>query len=316
MNIIDLHQDLMLYVSRPELYKDKHKQTSFEQIKKSGLKVVVASVFVVPEKENYLDPSANILMEESLRAYADYCAAHPEFTIIKDRRDLKKVLTTDGLYGLILHIEGLNVFDEKDGWKMLERFYSLGLRSIGPMWNINNPFGGGTLDSTRGLTELGKKLITWCEKKGVIFDVAHMNERTFWDASKIVTKPIFVSHGNARAVLDNVRNYSDDQLRHIAKTKGVIGVFFSKRFLSGDKRATIQTVKGHIDHIVKIAGESSIAIGSDFGGIVSGFPERLRSVTGLPPFLKEIGGRSKNLKAFKEKMAWRNALRVLNAHLS
>lgn len=311
--MIDLHQDLMLYVSRPELYRDKHQQTSFEQIKKNGLKIVVASVFVVPEKEHYLDPTANVLMEESLRAYNDYCAAHPEFTIVKNRKDVRKVLSTDGLYGLILHIEGLNVFEAKTGWKMLERFYKLGLRSIGPMWNIDNPFGGGTLDPKKGLTSLGKKLITWCEKRGVIFDCAHMNEKTFWDAVKMTTKPIMVSHGNARAVLDNVRNYSDQQLAYIAKTKGVIGIFFSKKFLSGDKQATIQTTQAHIDHIVQIAGENSIAIGSDFGGIISGFPEGLRSVDDLPSFLEKMKSLSKNRD---NKMAWKNALRVINSHLS
>jgi membrane dipeptidase len=313
LRIIDMHQDLMLYISRPELYQDKHKQTSFEQIKKSYLKVVVASVFVVPEKENFLDPAANRLMEESLKDYRKYCAKHPEFMIIKDRKDLKKVLVTDGLYGLILHIEGLNVFDVKNDWEMLERFYSLGLRSIGPMWNINNPFGGGTLDSTRGLTELGKKLIAWCEKKGVIFDCAHMNEQTFWDAAKITTRPIMVSHGNARSVLDNVRNYSDRQLQHIAKTRGVIGIFFSKRFLAGKKKATIDTVKKHVDHIIRVGGEDSVAIGSDFGGITSGFPERLRSVDDLPRFLESM---EKSSKTSREKIAWKNALRVLSAHLS
>lgn len=307
-----MHQDLMLYVSRPELYKDKHKQTSFEQIKKNGLKVVVASVFVVPKKENYLDPSANTLMEKSLQAYAAYCAEHPEFIIIKDRKDLKKVLATYGLYGLVLHIEGLNVFDAKNGWKMLEHFYALGLRSIGPMWNINNPFGGGTLDRERGLTALGKKLIAWCEKRGVIFDCAHMNEKTFWDAVKITTKPIMVSHGNSRAVLDHVRNYSDRQLEHIAKTNGVIGIFFSKKFLSGEKRATMKTVGAHIDHFVHIAGENSIAIGSDFGGIISGFPDGLYSVDDLPTFLEKISNSSKTLG---DKMAWKNALRVIHSHL-
>ncbi len=312
MKIIDLHQDLMLYISRPELHRDAYPQTSFEQIKKSGIKVVVASAFVVPPKENFLDPSANMLIEESLRAYGHYCAENSEFIIIRDKKDLQKVLETDGYYGLILHIEGLNVFDKRKDWETLERFYKLGLRSIGPMWNINNPFGGGTLNSQRGLTSAGKKLIKWCERRGVIFDCAHMNERTFWDAAKITSRSIMVSHGNARAVLDNVRNYSDKQLRHIAKTKGIIGVFFSKKFLSNRNEVTTEAVRAHIEYIVQVAGRDSVAIGSDFGGIVSGFPENLRCVADLPFFLDELGSTS---KTFREKIAWKNALRVINNHL-
>ncbi len=154
--VIDLHQDLILYVSRPDLYEDKYEQTSFEQIKKNNLKITIASAFVVPPKENYLDPSVIPLIEESLKAYGNYCKAHPEFLIVKNRKDLEKVLNTEGLFGLLLHIEGLNVFDAHTDWQTLERFYEIfGLRSIGPMWNLDNPFGGGTLGNGGGLTRLG-----------------------------------------------------------------------------------------------------------------------------------------------------------------
>ncbi len=307
--IIDLHQDLMLYVSRPELYKDKYKQTSFEQIKKNNLKVVIASTFAVPKDENYLSPSANKMILQYLNSYRQYCKTHKEFIIIKNQKDLDRVLATKGLYGLILHIEGLNVFDKAKDWGTLDKFYKLGLRSIGPMWNINNPFGGGTLDKKRGLTPLGKNLIKWCEEKGVLFDFAHMNEKTFWDAAKIVRKPIFISHGNAKSVLNNVRNYSDKQLKEIRKTNGVVGIFFSKKFLSNDKNVKINSVKKHIDKIIKFAGEDAVAIGSDFGGILSGFPEGLYSVNNLQSFISKLP------KAIREKIAYKNAYRIISDHL-
>src|SRR6185369_1805207 len=127
--IIDLHQDLMLYVSKPEMYTDKSVQTGFDLIRKNNLKIVVASAFPAPKNENYLDPMTNTLIEKDLQSYNTFCRKNKDFIIIKNKKDVERVMNTKGLHGLILHIEGLNVFDQKDGWAMLERWYLLGVRS-------------------------------------------------------------------------------------------------------------------------------------------------------------------------------------------
>src|SRR6187551_453199 len=132
--IIDLHQDLLLYISRPDLYGNRS-QTSFEKLKGNNLKLTFVSAFPVPADENYLSPETNKQITKDLETYNDYCAAHPEFVIVRNKEDLSRVMVTDGLYGLILHIEGLNAFDPQTGWQLLEEWYQLGLRSIGPVWN-------------------------------------------------------------------------------------------------------------------------------------------------------------------------------------
>lgn len=312
--IIDLHQDLMLYVAHPELQKDRQ-QTSFEQIKKNNIKVVVASAFVVPENEEYLSPTSSKLIEEELVHYNNYVREHSEFIIIKNQKDITRVLDTDGLFGLILHIEGLNYFDEQSDWKTLEYWYELGLRSIGPVWNLDNPFGGGTLQNNQGLTPLGKKLITWLDEKNMIIDCAHMNEKTFADTCALITKPIFVSHGNARAICADVRNYTDDQLHQIGKSDGVIGLFFSKKFITKNDTATLDDILAHIKHIKSITGIDSIALGTDFGGIFSGFADGLNSVDNLD-FLKEKLLQDGYTEGDIDSIFYKNAERILRCYLT
>ncbi len=311
--IIDLHQDLLLYITRPDLYKDRQ-QTSFEQLKRNNIKITIVSAFPAPEDENYLDPSINTLIENDLIAYNEYVLAHPEFKIIRSLTDLDEVLSTEGLFGLILHIEGLNAFDERTDWMLLEKWYDLGLRSIGPVWNISNPFGGGTLEEG-GLTPLGMKLISWCEERGVIFDFAHMNEQTFWDAAAIVSRPILVSHGNSRTICENVRNYTDEQIVRVANSGGCIGMFFSKKFISSKDHPDLDDVISHINHIRSIAGIDTIAIGSDFGGIISGFADKLDSVDALPYLVERLESKQYSVEEI-EKICIANAEKILRRMLS
>ncbi len=307
--IIDLHQDLLLYVTRPELYNDTE-QTNFEKIKENNLKVVTASAFPVPQNEDFLHASLPLFIEEDLKVYISYVREHPEWKIITNTDELEKTLQEKGTFGLILHIEGLNVFDTETGWETLQRWYDMGLRSIGPVWNVKNPFGGGTKELELGLTPLGTELIEWCEKKGLLFDCAHMNEKTFWDTAKTSRRPLLVSHGNASHICPSPRNYTDEQLKAIGKSGGVIGIFLSKKFITDKTEATLEDITAHILHIKDVAGEDAVALGTDFGGILSGFVEGMETVDALPNFLKQFK------VSFREKLAYKNALRIQHSHVS
>lgn len=306
--IIDLHQDLMLCVSHPELYKGAT-QTSCEKIKENNVKVVIASTIPFSQTGGIFDDTINDLIEKEILRYNEYCQKNPEFIIIKNKKDLYTVINTEGLFGLIIHIEGLNIFNEITGWEMLEKWYGLGLRSIGPIRKYENPFGGEIRDADIGLTPLGEKLIKWCEAKGVIVDFAHMNAKTFLDASKVVTKPIIVSHGNSSSLCEDLRNYTDDQLKYVAKTNGIIGFFLSKNYLTKEASATLETVKDHIRHMVSIMGPEHIGIGTDYGGIRFGSPEGMDSIDSIPRFIDSLDFIDQDLIGYK------NALRVIKEHL-
>ena len=314
MPLIDLHQDLLCHINNRDFFAKDHWQTNFEMIKKNGLNLVVATAFPVPPGENYFDPVSNKIIEEEFLAYAQKAQTDPAWTLIKTATDVDRVLTPNAPTGLLLHIEGLNVVD-KQSWKRLEQWYEIGWRSLGIVWNLTNPLGGGTKDSTQGLTSFGADIIEWCKEKRMVIDFAHMNNPTFQDVAKIVDRPIYISHGNCRALCDNPRNYSDDQLHAVAESNGVIGVFFAKTFVTGkDKSGKISDVIAHLDHLIKTIGEDHIALGTDFGGIISGFIEGLDSLDKLPNLfsaLREHGYSQSRL----EKLSYQNAARVLKENL-
>lgn len=297
----------MLCVSHPELYAGAA-QTSFEKLKENNVKVVLASALPLSKTGGDFDDSINDLIEKEILNYLDHCKRNPEFIIIKDAKDIDTIMDTEGLFGLIIHIEGLNIFDESKDWSRLEKWHELGLRSIGPIRKYKNPFGGEVLDPDTGLTDLGKKLIEWCEKKGVILDFSHMNLKTFWDASKVVTKPIIVSHGNSYSICENISNYSDEQLKHIASTGGIIGLTLSKSRLTKEAAATQETVKNHIRHMLSIMQPENIGLGTDYGGIRSGLPEKMDGIDSIPLFLNNLDFID------QESIAYKNALRVLKEH--
>ncbi len=312
--IIDLHQDLLCHVQRRDLFPPNEWQTNFEMIKQNGIRLVVATAFPIPPKENYFDPISNQLIEEELLTYAKKTTDDPNWALVRTAQDVDRVLMDASLTGLMLHIEGLNVVDELS-WDRMEQWYKIGWRSFGIVWNLINPLGGGTQDPSQGLKPLGAQMIEWCESKGIVVDFAHMNEPTFWDTAKVIRRPIYISHGNCRALCDNPRNYSDAQLRAVAESGGVVGVFFAKTFVTGkEKPGTLADVVGHINHLKKIMGEDHIALGTDFGGIMTGFVSGLETLDRLPSIfiaLREAGYSESQI----EKFCYRNAARVLKSHL-
>ncbi|MGN0213745.1 MAG: membrane dipeptidase [Muribaculaceae bacterium] len=130
-----------------------------------------------------------------------------------------------------------------------------------------------TTDGSKGLTAFGRKLVTEMNREGIIIDLSHASEGTFWDVIKRSKHPAFCSHSGARALCDNDRNLTDEQLRALAKSGGVIQTVAYAGFLCKDGKATIDDFVRHIDHIVKVAGIDHVGIGTDFdgGGGVPGF---------------------------------------------
>lgn len=313
--IIDLHEDVLLHLTRRDFFPEGQSlQTSFEMIQKNNFKLVVSTAFPVPPNENYFDPISNSMIEQEFLAYQKKTEDDPSWSFIKTARDVDRVLSSPHQYGLLLHIEGLNVFPE-DGFTTLNRWYDIGLRSLGIVWNLTNSLGGGTKDSSQGLTALGADVIAWCKEKQVVTDFAHMNEQTFWDVEKIIQKPIYISHGNCRSLCESPRNYTDAQLRAVAQTGGVVGVMFAKTFVTGrDLPGTITDVIRHVDHVVKTIGEDHIAFGTDLGGVITGFVNGLESIDKLSNFLDALSAQGYS-DTMIEKLCYKNAARVLKEHL-
>lgn len=306
--LIDLHEDLLLHLNYRQWYGD-HYQTSFEQLQRNNARIVVATAFPVPPSDSYFDPTTNALIQKDFDEYNAHCVRNKNWRIIRTRADVDAVLEEPSQHGLVLHIEGLNVVGDAD-WQQLEQWYEQGWRSLGIVWNLTNPLGGGTKDPTTSLTTLGEKMIAWLQEHRMMVDFAHMNEPTFWKVANIVNGPIVVSHGNARAVCNNPRNYTDEQLRRVAESEGVVGVFFARTFVTGGAPATVAHVADHVDYLKNVMGIDHVALGTDFGGIITGLVEGLESLDCMPAFWAELARRGYT-DDMMEKIAYRNAARAL-----
>ena len=123
-----------------------------------------------------------------------------------------------------------------------------------------------TADASKGLTAFGKKMVKEMNRMGVIIDLSHASEGTFWDVIKLSKKPVICSHSGARQLCDNDRNITDEQLKALAKNGGVIQTVAYDDFLRSDGKATIEDFMKHLDYMVKVAGVDHVGIGTDFDG--------------------------------------------------
>ena len=121
-------------------------------------------------------------------------------------------------------------------------------------------------DSSKGLTDFGKKVVKEMNRHGIIIDLSHCSEGTFWDVMKVSKKPVVCTHSGARALCDHDRNLTDSQLKALAANGGVVQTVAYRWFLAKDGNATIDDFVKHLDYMVKVAGIDHVGIGSDFDG--------------------------------------------------
>ncbi len=222
-----------------------------------------------------------------------------------------------GVLAMVLHIEGAEAVDVS--LINLDALYQTGLRSLGPLWNLPNQFGVGVTgdfpgspDSGDGLTLAGLGLLRACNRKKILIDLSHMNEKAFWQTARFSDAPLVATHSNAHALCAQPRNLTDKQLAAIAESDGFVGVNFGNAFLRADGKRDADTplerIVQHIDYLLEKLGEDHVGLGSDFDGI--SVPDALGDVTGLPLLLQTMKQAGYS-DALIEKLAYRNWLKVL-----
>lgn len=212
---------------------------------------------------------------------------------IKKPEDLEKA-DKEGKVGVIFHIEGIGGFDTE--FHLLNFLYRLGLRSFGITWSDLNIFGSGssfdpsTPIDTRGITGEGRELILEANKLGVIVDVSHLSDKSFWDVLNISKKPVIASHSSCRAISPVSRNLTDEMIKALADSGGVMGINFGNMFLREDCGRSDDTpftkIIDHVDHVKNLVGPNHVAFGSDFDG--TGVPAEVKDVTGFNKLVAEM----------------------------
>lgn len=175
--------------------------------------------------------------------------------------------------GYILSLEGA---DSIIDLRYLEKSYQDGLRALGPAHYGPGVYAFGT-DSSGGLCNKGRSLIQKMNELGIILDVTHLCDESFWEAIEIFKGPLWASHNNCRALVNHNRQFSDEQIKVIIERGGVIGAAFDAwmlypNWIRGETTpesaaVTLETVVDHIDHICQLAGNANhVGIGTDLDG--------------------------------------------------
>jgi membrane dipeptidase len=278
-------------------------------ITKNGYDIKMRS----PVKHEYASELTNSVLD-----YAEDLEkkANGLITIIHKYKDLLECMEND-IFAIVLHFEGAEAI--KEDLSNLQEYYDRGLRSLGLVWSRANAFGTGvpykfphSPDTGPGLTNLGKELVRECNRLGVMIDLAHINEKGFWDVAKLSNAPLVVTHSNVHALCPTTRNLTDEQIDAIGASNGVIGVSFVPENLNPngmpDPNTPLTVIADHIDYIVQKIGIDHAAFGSDFDG--AEMPDDIRDVAALPNLIETFRNRGYDNGSL-EKIAYKNWLRVL-----
>lgn len=203
---------------------------------------------------------------ERLQALA---AADGRFRIVRSTTDLDALLlaraTHPDVVGGLLAIEGAHALDGR--LEALDELVAAGFRMIGLQHFFDNDAGGSSAGVGKGgLTDFGRELIARMEAAGVVLDLAHSSAAVIDDALAIATKPIVVSHTGVRGTCDNSRNLSDEQLRGIAATGGVVGMAIFEHAVCG---TGVDATARAMRHTAEVIGVEHVALGTDWDGALA-----------------------------------------------
>jgi len=201
--------------------------------------------------------------------------------------DALRTAISQGQQAAIMHLEGAEAIDPE--LEFLDTLYDMGLRSLGPVWSRPTIFGHGVPfrypsdgDIGSGLTEAGHRLVARCAQKRIIVDLSHLNMAGFEDVANTGI-PLVATHSNAHAICPHARNLTDEQLRMIGQSCGMVGLNFAAAFLRPDGQMqaedALEWMVRHLDHMLDLAGEDHVGLGSDFDGAV--VPAEIGSIAGL-----------------------------------
>lgn len=208
-------------------------------------------------------------IEKAQDSYRLICCSADLNTCLKDRK-----------IGLILNLEGVGCVE--DDFSLWRNYYRLGVRALSLTHDPQNRMASGCREPDGGLTRLGRAFVKQLNGYGVILDLVHAGERSFYDALDLYDGPVVVSHSNARALCDVPRNLTDDQIRAVGARGGFVAVNFVGAFLRSDgQHAEIDDVVRHIDHIAGLIGADKVAVGPDFVDYMMDFLPALLAPLGI-----------------------------------
>lgn len=292
LHIVDLHADPLLW-RRDLVAGYSHGQVDLPRLEAGHVALqVFSSVSKTPRGQNYErnkgdsdnitplviaegEPIAtwNNLLERNLyhatRLRRAEATAQGRLRIIRSRQDVQQLLAARQagmqVTGGLLSIEGLNGL--QGNLANLDQLYAAGFRMFGLAHFYDNEVAGSMHGWEKyGLTPFGRQVVAHLEAHHMLVDVAHASHQAVADVLAVARRPVIYSHGGVKATCNTNRNLTDDELRGIARTGGLIGIGYWETAVCGDGAPAVARA---LTHARDIAGVDHVALGSDFDGAVT-----------------------------------------------
>ncbi|MGI5964035.1 MAG: dipeptidase [Lawsonibacter sp.] len=193
----------------------------------------------------------------------------------------------------------------------VERLVLDGVKLFTLTWNGKNEIASG-VGAKGGLSPFGRALIPVLESNGILLDVSHLNDQSFWEVLSVAQRPLVATHSNARTICPHPRNLTDDQIRALVERGCLIGLNYYTKFLQADGIPTPEDLLHHVFHFLDLGAEHCLALGSDFDG--ADLPSWLNTptkVVGLFQHFRAAGLSSQ----LCQKIFYQNALHFFQKHL-
>ena len=235
-----------------------------DRLRRSAVDVAVFAIFTEKYEQASPPPARTLRMIDMAYSIAE---KHSRWLELATNMSEINKARRNGKTAIILAVENGIAIGKDLG--LLRNYHRLGVRLMSIAWNHRNLLGDGVyhLRKRRGLTSFGREAISEMERLGMIVDVSHLNEKTFWDVVDVAKKPFVATHSNAISICKSPRNLNDSQIKAISERGGFIGLNFCTAFLDDSYEASIDDVVKHALHIAKVGGIKVLAIGSDYDGI-------------------------------------------------
>lgn len=230
-------------------------EADFQIWKQSGLTIIqIGNTFALPNNH-----------EVVLKYYASWngLLAHLSQWLVRiDSLENLNAVKQSGKLGIILGQQNSDHFITLDD---IDYFYSLGQRLSQLTYNTRNLIGSGSLErNDDGLSDFGVSVVKKMNALGMAIDVSHCGDKTSLDACQFSSKPVLVTHSNCRTLNPgNPRCKTDEMIKALAKTGGVMGITSFRSFVKNSDPTTIEDVLDHFDHVAHLVGVEHVGVGND-----------------------------------------------------
>ncbi|MCS6914750.1 MAG: membrane dipeptidase [Myxococcales bacterium] len=320
--IIDLHADTPKLISRGYDLRRRHRtpwpvrrwlgHVDLPRLQEGGVAAQFFGMWTFPKPER----GCNAEVHRQLDALTRAISAGEGIALCSTAEEIRRCRAR-GMVAALCGIEGGQALEaggyasEAATLEQLKKFAERKVRYLGLLHFSRNALGapamGWGMDPAQGLTPLGCAVVDACRELGMLVDLAHINRRGFFDAVSRRPGPLLVSHTGVAGVHRHWRNIDDEQIRAVADSGGVVGVIFAPRYLG---RGGVEGVVDHLMHIIRVAGEDAVALGSDWDGFVQP-PQGLADPSELPHLTEALLRRRLSAQTI-HKLLGGNVLRMLD----